>query len=121
MQSSFDSCYNAVTSSLLCVDEHMVESDMKKCDKLCLDTIAIATACASMCAAKSDSGAGERDDFMLRLILLDIISVIAKCALTCWIDRVCFWYFHQERESTTFAFFCAVNILYSLVLFRLYS
>ena len=54
MQSCIDSCYSAVTSSQVCLDEHMGEPDMKKCHKLCLDTIAIATACASMCAAKSD-------------------------------------------------------------------
>lgn len=54
MQSCIDSCYRAVTASRVCLDEHMGEPDMKRCHRLCLDSVAIATACASMCAAKSD-------------------------------------------------------------------
>lgn len=54
MQSCIDSCYSAVTGSQVCLDVHMGEPDMKRCHKLCLDTIAIATACGSMCAAKSE-------------------------------------------------------------------
>lgn len=54
MQSCIDSCYNAVTASKVCLDQHMGEPAMEKCHKLCLDTIDIATACAGMCAAKSD-------------------------------------------------------------------
>ncbi|MTI22095.1 four-helix bundle copper-binding protein [Fulvivirga sp. RKSG066] len=49
-----DNCNECITAARICLDQHMGEPDMKKCHQLCLDCIALCTACIQMLASQSD-------------------------------------------------------------------
>lgn len=53
-QQCIDNCNACITAARICMNQHMGEHDMKKCHQLCLDCIALCSACVQMLASQSE-------------------------------------------------------------------
>lgn len=53
LQKCIDNCNQCITAARICLNKHLGEPDMKKCHQLCLDSIALCTACVQMLSSQS--------------------------------------------------------------------